>query len=366
MERAMPPLVAAQELAALIRACCAGVGLADDDAQAVAEVLVDANLRGIDSHGVARLPLYMRRVHAGLARGTEASRVVAHDGPLCRMDAAQALGPAVATKAVDHAVHLARDHGIGLVAVGDSTHFGHAGFYARRAACRQLIALVTTNGPANMAPHGGAERFHGTNPLALGIPLGRRGEFVLDMSASVVARGKIIRSHALERPIEPGWAIDSAGAPTIDPAAALAGAVLPLGGAKGSGLALGASLLTAVLAGAAFDHEVAPMHGCDRPQRIGHLFVVIDPWRLAPAHETLTRLEELVDRLHQVRPAGGFDRVLYAGERGELLARQRRRDGIPLEPAEVAALAETCDELGLAGVAAWALALLAPAAEVAS
>src|SRR6185312_10035752 len=109
-------------------------------------------------------------------------------------------------KATDHAVALARRYGIGLVAVGDSTHFGHAGFYVRRAAAQRLIALVMTNGPAGMAPYGGSEPFLGTNPVAIGVPLGDRGEFVLDMSSSVVARGRIIRRHALGEPIEPGWA----------------------------------------------------------------------------------------------------------------------------------------------------------------
>lgn len=361
-----PLLVAAEELVSLVAACCAESALATHDARAVAEVLVDANLRGVESHGIARLPTYLRRLHAGLARGTEHVTVVAQAGPMCRLDAGRALGPAVAVQATDRAIGLARVHGVGLVAVSDSTHFGHAGFYARRAAAQQLIALVATNGPANMAPHGGAQRFLGTNPLAVGVPLGGRGEFVLDMSSSVAARGKIIRSRALGRPVEAGWAIDPAGEPTTDPAAALAGAVLPLGGAKGSGLALSVSLLIGMLAGAAFDDEVAPMHGSDRPQRLGHVFLVIDPWRLADPHETLARAAALIDRLHAVRPAAGVERVLHAGERGELLAAERRRCGIPVEPEEIEAVADACAELGLADAAHRARALLAPRMEVAS
>jgi LDH2 family malate/lactate/ureidoglycolate dehydrogenase len=359
MDAGRPVVVAADELVSLVRACCAGVGLADDDARAVADVLVDANLRGVDSHGVARLPMYLRRVRAGLARGTDGISFPLRSGPTCRIDAGHALGPAVAIKAIDHAIELARRHGIGLVAVANSTHFGHAGFYARRAAAQRLIAIVMTNGPPGMAPHGGTEPLLGTNPVAIGVPLGDRGEFVLDMSSSVAARGKIIRRRALGRPIEPGWAVDATGEPTTDAAAALAGAVLPVGGAKGSGMAFAVSLLVGVLAGAAFDHAVAPMDGSTRPQGLGHVLLVIDPWRLAPAGETLTRVEDLVDRLHAVRPARGFDRVLHAGERGEMLAAERRRSGIPLEAAETGAIAQACDELGLAAIAARARTLAA-------
>jgi LDH2 family malate/lactate/ureidoglycolate dehydrogenase len=267
-------------------------------------------------------------------------------------------------KATALAVDLALKHGVGIVAVRDSTHFGHAGFYARLAASRHLIAFVATNGPASMAPHGGAARFLGTNPLAIGIPLGRHGQFVLDMSSSVVARGRIIRSRARGQEIEPGWAVDPAGLPTTDPVAALAGAVLPMGGAKGSGLAFAISLLAAVLGGADFDDEVAPMHGSDRPQGLGHVFLVIDPWRLASPRETLARVERVIERLHEVPAAAGFEGVLHAGERGERLAAERRRCGIPVEPAEIDAVAQACSQLGLPGVAAWAQALITPAAGV--
>jgi LDH2 family malate/lactate/ureidoglycolate dehydrogenase len=354
MEAGRRVVVAAAELVSLVRACGVGMGLADDDAEALAAVLVDANLRGVDSHGLARLPIYLRRLHGGLVRGTHGVAFPPRSAPTCRIDARTALGPAIAVKAVDHAVALARRHGIGLVAVANSTHFGHAGFYARRAAAQRLIAIVMTNGPAGMAPHGGTEAFLGTNPLAIGIPLGDRGEFVLDMSSSVAARGKIIRRHALGEPIEEGWAVDATGEPTTVAAAALAGAVLPVGGAKGSGMAFAVSLLVGVLAGAAFDHEVARMDGSTRPQGLGHVLLVIDPWRLAPEAETLLRVEDLVDRLHAVHPAPGFDRVLHAGERGEVLAAERRRAGVPVVAAEIEAVAAACDELGLASASAAA------------
>jgi LDH2 family malate/lactate/ureidoglycolate dehydrogenase len=331
--------------------------LDDDDARAVADVLVDANLRGIDSHGLARVPAYLRRVHAGLAGGTARMASSGGPGPLQRVDAAGALGPAAATRAIDLAIELARRHGVGVVAVRNSTHFGAAGYYARRAAQRRLIGIVATNGPAVMAPHGSVEGFLGTNAVAIGAPLGRPGEFVLDMSCSVTARGRIMRAERLGRPIPQGLAIDGDGRPTTDPSAALAGAVLPLGGAKGSGLAFAVALLAGVLGGAAFDDEVVPMHGVQRPQNVGHVFMTLDPWHVADPAEALARVEALVERLHTLKPAEGVDRVRFAGERGDEEAAVRRRHGVPLAVAELLAVARACEECGLVAQAAHARAL---------
>ena len=356
-------LVSAPDLTALVRGCFTGAGLPGADAAAVAEVLVDANLRGTESHGIGRAPVYLRRLRAGLTRGTERLTVRQRSGPLCRLDAGHALGPAVGVRAVGLAAELAAEHGIGLVAVGRSTHFGAAGFYARQAARRGLVALVASNGPAHMAPHGAAEPFLGTNAFAIGAPLGRQGTFSLDMASSVAARGKVIRAHALGEAIPPGLAIDATGVPTTDAAAALAGAVLPLGGPKGSGLAFAICLLAGVLAGADFDDELEPMSGgaAERAQNVGQLFLLLDPWRLASPDEAAARVEGLVDRLHGLTAADGFDEVLVAGERGDRLAAERRAHGIPVEEAELDALAGACEEGGMAALARRTRALAAAA-----
>lgn len=358
MTRATPVLIDSTVLTPVIRECFEGLGLSSADAQAVADVLVDANLRGIDSHGFQRVPIYMRRVKAGLAGGTEAMTEVARVGAVCRLDAGHALGPAAAVKAVDLAIDLAGDHGIGLVSVGRSTHFGAAGFYARRAAAKRLVGLALTNGPKNMAPHGSSEPFLGTNALAIAAPLGRYPEFVVDMSLSIGARGKIIRAKALGEAIEPGLAIDRDGHPTTDPGAALAGSVLPVGGPKGTGLAVAIEILASLLAGAEFGFEMSPMYGTlERPQNVGHVFVVIDPWRLSEPETAIPRLEQFVDGLHALRLADGFKSVRYAGEAGALRARERLASGIPIDVSEVEALAAVCTECGLPALAARVRAL---------
>lgn len=355
-----PVTVPAGQLEDLLRRAFSGVGLDAKDAAAVSEVLVDANLRGVDSHGVERAPIYLRRVHMGLAGGSAQMTTRADAGGLVWLDAAGALGPTAAVPATDLAIERAAVHGIALVSVGRSSLFGHAGFYAQRGAARGLLAIVASNAPACMAPHGAGNAFLGTNPLALAAPLGRHGQFVLDFSTSVIARGRIRRAGNLGGVIPVGCAVDTSGQPTTDPAAALAGAVLPMAGPKGSGLALGISLLTAFLAEADFDDEMGSIYSNpDRPQNMGHIFIMIDPGRLTDPATATTRAEAMIDRLHQLMPAEGFDEVMAAGENRDRLAAERRRSGIPVAVEELAALANACSECGVAAVAAE-LASLAP------
>lgn len=214
VERDGAVLVHAGSLKRLVADCFEGLGISGHDAETVAEVLVDANCRGEASHGIERVPIYLQRVRAGLAGGTERMSVVTESGPLCRIDAGHALGPAAGVKGIDTAVGLARQHGIALVALGNSTHFGAAGFYARRAALRDFVAIVLSNAPKSMVPHGAVEAFLGANPIAIAVPLGDRPPFVLDISTSIVARGKIRRAKTAGESIEPGLALDEDGRPT--------------------------------------------------------------------------------------------------------------------------------------------------------
>ena len=354
-------LLAPSVLHGLVRACFEGLGIGPEDATSVADALVHADLRGIDSHGFDRLPTYMSRVRAGLAGGSEHVSVLARHGALCRLDAGHALGPAVGVKAVDLAGELAQERGAGFVAVGNSTNFGAAGFYALRAARRRLIGIVTGNAPKMMAPHGARDAFLGSNALAIGIPMGEGDEFLLDMSSSVAARGKIRRAAIAGERLAPGVALDESGEPTSDPRAALAGVMLPAGGPKGAGLALAIAILVAILAEADFDDEVASIYEAEqtRAQNLGQLFVVIDPWRVADPARTNERLAGLAVRLHGLRPASGFDAARYPGEGAAQRARARERSGIPVPAGDLEAAAQACAAFGLAQLAREFTALLA-------
>jgi LDH2 family malate/lactate/ureidoglycolate dehydrogenase len=353
-------LVGAEVLTSLTQDCFEALGVPAQDARAVAEVLIDANLHGVPSHGFQRLPIYMRRVHEGLAGTTERLRVVSESGPMCRVDAAHALGPAAAVKALEYGITLAGSFGIGLVAVGRSTHFGAAGVYARRAAAAGLASVVMTNATKRMAPHGAAESFIGTNALAIGIPLGSRDPFVLDIATSMGAQGKITRAKQLGLPIANGLAIGPDGLPTADPARALAGSLLPFAGPKGSGLALAISLLCVMLGHADSDDEMASLYNnFDRPQNTGHVFLLVDPKRLGDPGDSP---ERMVERLAGLRPIIEGDTVRYPGQAAAQLARARLEHGVPVSPTELTDLAELCSSYGLGDLRARAADLLAEVA----
>lgn len=351
--------VGADALERAVSACFTGFGIPAQDAALVAQVLVYADLRGLTGHGVYRAPAYLERVRRGLAGGTEAMAEVGGIGAVRRVDAANALGPAAAARAVDLATGLAGDHGIGLVALRRSTHLGAAGFYVQRAASAGMVAIVTSNGPKAVAPHGAAESFLGTNPIAVGMPLGRHGELVLDMSTSAMPREQVRIAATAGLPIPPGMAIDRAGRPTTDATAAMAGSVLPFGGVKGSGLSLVVTLLAGLLCDADFDDEIGSMYtDFDRPQNLGQVFIVVDPSLLGQREHTLARVEALVDRLHALRVAEGAEGVWFSGERGTERALRRRAAGIPLRPAVLEDLAAACERQGLAEQAATVRALV--------
>jgi LDH2 family malate/lactate/ureidoglycolate dehydrogenase len=353
--------VSVEELEATAVSCLRALGVGEGDASAVASVLVYADLRGVPSHGVHRLSAYMRRVSHGLAGGTEQMSDLTGTGAVRRLDAGLALGPAAAVKAIDLATNLATEHGISFVAVGRVTHFGAAGYYVRRAAKQGFLAVAASNGPAAVAPAGAGEALLGTNPLAVGIPLGRHGEFVLDMSTAASARERIRLAAEAGEPIEPGLAIDKNGVPTTDPAAALAGALLPAAGPKGSGLALCISLLAGALCGAELDFEIGSMYSdFDRPQNLGQIFAALDPGALGETRDGTRRGEELVDQLHALQPAPGADQVRFPGEAGEERTRRQLEAGVTLTRSTLEGLAATCDELEL-GSQAHAVRALAAA-----
>lgn len=347
-------------LRSLVHDCFAGAGIGEQDAAAAADVLVYANLRAIDSHGVDRLPVYLRRVAGGAAGGTDRMSVRAERGALRCLDAGHALGPAAAARATDEAVALAARHGVGLVVLGNASNFAAAGYYALRAARAGCLALVTTNTPRIMAPHGAGEPFLGSNPLALAAPLGRHAELVLDMSTTVSARGRIRRAAAAGQPIPAGWALDAAGEATTDAAEAMAGSLLPVGGPKGSGLALALSLFVALLAGADFDDEAASIYAdAATPQNLGQLFLAVDPAAAGTLGGWPERCDALLSRMRALRGRAGSERVRYPGEGAAETARLRLRDGIPVERGDLEAIAAACGDCGLPGLARRAAALAA-------
>ena len=289
-------------------------GVPSEDTREVVECLLSADLRGVDSHGLVRLPVYLRRLRAKVVNARPAIRVELRDGPVGLLDGDNGLGPVVGSRAMREAIGLAERFGIGVIGVCRSNHFGAAAFYVQKAVARGMIGIAASNAPPNMAPYGGRERFLGTNPFAIGVPAGEEPPLVFDASSSVVARGKIIVAAKRGLPIPEGWAIDPQGLPTTEALAALEGAVLPFGGAKGSAISLIIDILCGVLTGAAFAVHLRTLEDLRSQQNLGHVFIALRTDLFASALEFSARMDEILRLLKSSAPAPGVVRVQAPGE----------------------------------------------------
>lgn len=315
------------------------LGLREQDAALVADSLVVADLRGVSSHGVQRMPTYA----AGLRSGTIVAKpdvTVTKDGGWALVvDGGGGMGQIAAQRATDLALERSAETGHGAVAVRNSNHCGAMAYWAMQAVPRGAIGTAITNAGMNMMPTGGREKMVGNNPVAWAIPTGREVPLVLDMATSVVAGGKLDMARLKGERIPLGWALDKAGKPTDDPVAARQGALLPLGGPKGYGLALVLDILCGVLSGGRFGKGLG-MPGSS------HYFEVLAIEAFTPLDEFLARMGELVDQLHACPPAEGSAGVLVPGEIEHALAQRQLRDGLPLADTLVQELGELATSLG--------------------
>ena len=215
--------------------CFERAGMPVQDACAVSQALVSANLRGVDTHGIARIPAYLKRIRAGLINTRPEIHSISPMPFTTVVDGDNAMGPVAARVAVDACMRAAESIGIGAATVRGSNHFGAASVYTVPATARGCIAIAMSPGAPSLAPYGSRAALFGTNPFAIAAPAGRYSPWSLDMAASVAARGHIRRAAQEGRAIPEGWALDSDGTPTTNPDAALRGLMLPFAGAKGSG-----------------------------------------------------------------------------------------------------------------------------------
>ena len=311
----------------------------------MAATLVWTSLRGVDSHGVARVPVYAERLRSGAINGRPRPSVASRDGALAVVDGDRGPGQVAALFATDLSIELAREHGVGAVGVRHSAHFGAAAYYAMRAAEAGLVAVAMTNTEPLVIPYGGAERALGTNPICLAAPTAS-GIFNLDLATSQVAINRIYNARDEGRPIPEGWGVDERGAPTTDAAAVHAG--VPLGGYKGYALALMVEVLCGVLPGAGVRHGVGDLYGGGTgAQDTGHFHLALDPERTVGRDRFAAVLDGLLDELRAIPPAPGFDEVLVAGDPEDRARAERARTGVPIEPALWGTLRALSDELGV-------------------
>jgi LDH2 family malate/lactate/ureidoglycolate dehydrogenase len=319
-------------------------------ARLVADSLVDADMRGVASHGVTRVRIYTKRSMAGIVDPSVTPEVVGGRRAGRLVDGLNAPGHVAADIAVTEALSGAQELGVCVVGVRNSNHCGTLSYFLRRIAAAGYVGIAASNGPAVMAYFGGRSRAVGTNPLGYAFPRPDGPPILLDMATSNAARGKIIQmARSGEGQVPEGWAVDTEGRITTDPVEALAGAVLPFGGPKGSGLAMGAELLCGTLMSGVIGGRIGDMYeNWDLPQHVGHIFFVLDPdcWVGREAFDENVR--SFVQYVKSLPPAAGHTEVYLPGELEDRAADDAQRRGVLLGGAVIADLRSLGEELGVA------------------
>jgi LDH2 family malate/lactate/ureidoglycolate dehydrogenase len=321
-----------------------GNGMAPEDAATVADCLVAADLRGVDTHGINRLPSYMTRARKGLT-DPRAQPVVTEITPVvAQVDGKNAFGAVPSKMGMAKAIEMASALGIGMVSIKHSNHFGMSAWLCQQAIDANMLSLVFTNSSPALPAWGGRSKLLGVSPIACGAP----GEhpFILDMAPSVAARGKIYKAKRRGENIPWDWALDAQGRFTDDPGAALEGVMLPMGGPKGSALAVMMDVFSGVLSGSAFAGHVTGPYDFSKPADVGHFLVAIKPDLFVSAADFRARLEYLYQRVVGSEKMAGVDRVFFPGEIEQLNQKEREKNGIPFVEAEIEALNEEARLVG--------------------
>lgn len=358
-----PLVVQAEPLTKFCQRAFQALGVPAEDAAITAEVLVAANLRGIDSHGVARLHRYVNGLRQGVMHPRPEIRIF-HETPVTALvDGGGGLGQPIGVRAMRLAIAKAEAHGVGFVAVRNSNHYGIAGYYAMMALEHDLIGLSLTNSGPYVVPTFGREAILGTNPISVAVPTGRERPFVLDMSTAVITLGKLEVYNRRGKELLPGWATDAQGEPTTSAAEVLhnlatraGGGIMPLGGIgeeygghKGYGLALLVDILCGILPGAGYlDHiYLKDEAGHPLPANVGHFFGALRIDAFRPLDEFRAAMDTFIQRVKSSAKAKGHSRIFIHGEKEFEMAEKRQREGIPLGSKVVASLREIAAELDL-------------------
>ncbi len=322
------------DVTAFISELFSAAGLATDAAHRVAGALVEADISGRVSHGILQADGYLERLVNGTMSTASHPKVISESGGMVVLDAADMEGHLMAEEAMKIAVAKAREFGISAVAVRRGYHCGVAGRYVRMAAEQGCAALAMCNSKPVMSAPGGAERLVGTNPVAIGFPVKDDTPVVFDMATTEGTIGAIRQKLASGQPLPDNWALDAMGNPTTDPATALAGFLLPTGGAKGFGLSFVIDLLSGALASGGWGPTLGEMKG-DKPYNASLLFLALDIRHFRPIDAFLEDARAGVERIRHSKKAEGTDRLFVPGERSaEMIATNNGKMTIALPVAE--------------------------------
>ncbi|MHB9098354.1 MAG: Ldh family oxidoreductase [Syntrophales bacterium] len=313
---------------------CLGVfeklGMPHEDAAIAADALVRCNLRGVDTHGALRMPVYTDKLKKGFINPKPALHPLRETAATALIDGDNGFGQVVSSRAMATAVRKAREVGVSCVSVRHSNHFGACAHYSMMALPHDMIGIALTNASPQIAPTGGAEKLLGNNPWSVAVPAGERFPVVLDMANSVVARGKIRLAAKEGRSIPNDWAITLNGEPTTDPKAALAGFLMPVGGYKGYGITLMVDLLTGVLANSSYGPRVNGLDIVEALGGVGHTFIAVSISAFDEVAVFKARMDAYIDEIKGSKKAKGAEAIYLPGEPEFLKEGTRRQTGIPL------------------------------------
>jgi ureidoglycolate dehydrogenase (NAD+) len=327
----VPPLSEA-ELTALGCRAFEGLGLPSSDARQVTRILVLAELFGLSTHGLSRIESYGERLVVGGIAAAPLIAVHKVAPALVKIDGGNGIGPLVGMRSLEAAMDAAREYGVGVALARGSNHFGPISPYSLIAAEAGFATIIGSNASTTIAPWGGREARLGNSPIGFGVPRPGGDPFLLDMAMSVVARAKIRNALKRGESIPETWATDGEGRPTSDPAAALDGFLLPIGGYKGYGLALAVDLLAGLLSDAAYQTHVKSWSDApDQPQNLGHFFILIDTRRLGSSCWLEARMRDFAAILHESPLAGPTQKVIVPGEIELGNMRRQQREGVALD-----------------------------------
>ena len=342
-ETSVPP----GKLTGFAAACLEKLGLAAADARLVAETLVESNLRGVDSHGVVRLPHYAKRLRNGTVKARPRISVRRTGPSTAVVEGDAGMGQLVAVRAMREAISLARETGVGAVGARNSSHCGACAYFVELAVKEGMIGVALTHTDSIMVPPGMKDIFLGSNPIAFGAPGGGEPPVIIDMSTTHAAWGKVIVARQEGKPIPPDWGVDARGKPTTD-ANQVVG-LAPTGGHKGYALALMIEILCAHLAGVPFGRHVTKMYGeLDKPRNLGHFMLALDVARFTDLALFRSQVDSLLKQIRGEEPADASRPPLAPGDPERISAARRAKDGIPLPGNLLAELSALGASLGVA------------------
>jgi ureidoglycolate dehydrogenase (NAD+) len=336
-------------LAAFTASCLEKLGLAAADARLVADTLVASNLRGVDSHGVVRLPHYATRLRNGTVK-PRPDIAVRRTGPSAAVVEGDAgMGQLVATRAMQEAISLARSNGVGAVVARNSSHCGACAWFVEMAVKEGMVGLALTHTDPIMVPPGMKHIFLGSNPIAFGAPGGEGPPVIVDMSTTHAAWGKVIVARQEGKPIPADWAVDAQGKATTDAGAAVG--LAPTGAHKGYALAMMVEILCALLAGVPFGLHVTKMYGeLDKPRNLGHFMLAIDIARFTDLSLFRSQIDSFLNEIRSQEPADPARPPMAPGEPERLTAARREKEGVPLGEGTLGELNALAAQLGVKGL----------------